>query len=342
MYRSLKSTLLSLVLLTTESWCSMPQKNQNTGPADPEFVATIRGNISGMFFASASRYTPDKIEQEFRKAVADRVLIADETFMHNLMFLVRKQEVRALHDDVEQVLARGGLKASAEVSTMKTLYALGSAKDRQVVDDRLSAQIENQLKTSDALIVSPYVEWADRIGGTKTLDAIKKFQHEADRKQKQTEQTAPDEHVKIGQLDKARSDAENKVHYLTLKLNVLGMGETDRATEMFKYFLKRTGFLGFWGYKELVDNPTPVAVNAVRGMIAQRLGELLPVAGISADDRARLLLDHRLRGISLLQTMKAKLTAEEEKLLADYAAMLEERKQFFQPKFDWEDVLDRT
>lgn len=319
----------------------MPQQSQHSVPADPEFVATLRKNISGIFFASANRYPPDKIEQEFRRAVADRALVADETFMNNLMFIVRKKEVRALHDDVERVLANGGLKASAEVSTMKTLYALGSAKDRRLVDDRLSAQMESQLKRPDALAPSPYLEWADRIGGTKTLDVVKKFQEEADRQQQQAEQTAPDDHVKIGQLDKIRSEAENKVHYLSLKLNVLAMGETDRATEMFRYFLRRTGFLGFLGYKELIDNPTPAAVNAVRGFISHRLGELLPVAGVTPDDRTKLLLDHQLRGTCLLQAMKAKLTPEEEKLLADHAPMLGERKEFFRPQYDWEDVLDR-
>jgi hypothetical protein len=320
----------------------MPQQSQHASPVDPDFVATLRTDISGIFFASASRFAPDKIEQEFRKAVADPGLVADETFMHNLMFLVRKKEVRALHDDVERVLTKGGLTPRPEVSTMKTLYALGSSKDRVVIDERLSAQLESQLKSRDALAPSPYLESADRIGGAKTLNMLKAFQQEAARQQQQAEQKSPNDHVGIVQLDQMRSGAENKVFYLSLKLSVLAKDETDRATEMFKYYLRRTGFLGFWGYKELVDHPSPAAVNAIRGYISHRLEELLPGGGITAEDRSRLLLDYQLRGVCLLQAMKAELTPEEEKLLGDHAAMVNERKEFFRPGHDWEDVLDRS
>lgn len=318
----------------------MPEQGQHSSPVDPQFVQKLKGNISGIFFASVSGYTPEKIEQEFRKAITHDDLVADETFMDNLMFLVRKREVKSLHDDVDRMLMKG-LKPRAEVSTMKTLYALGSQNDRLKVDDRLSSHLENQLKRGE-MAPSPYLEWSERIGGSKTLEVLKRVNEEASARQKQIEKASPDDHTKIADMDQMRSSAENKAYYLSLKLNLMAMGESERAAPMVKYYLQRTPFLGFMGYKELVNKPTPVTIEAVRVFIDGRLTELLPVNGLTPEHRTQLLRDYKLRGLLLLQAMKAKLTTDEEKFLAEHAKLLEDRKEFSQDGYDWEDVLDRN
>jgi hypothetical protein len=73
---------------------------QTIDKVDPRFVTSLKRNISGIYFGQVAHYTPAEIEREFRKAVLDDVLVADEEFMHNLLFLVRKREVSSLREDV--------------------------------------------------------------------------------------------------------------------------------------------------------------------------------------------------------------------------------------------------
>jgi hypothetical protein len=122
-------------------------------------------------------------------------------------------------------------------------------------------------------------------------------------------------------------------------MEVTGLPEADQAAAMVNHYLRRSGHLGFWAYKELVDHPTPVAAGAVRAFIHGNVRSLVP-AGLPEEQRSEMVQDLRLRGLCLLEAMKA-LRPEEQEFLARYEAVLTARKEFFRPGYDWEDVLDR-
>lgn len=312
-----------------------------TAPApDAAFVATLRANIQGIYFSTAAGYSPAKIEEEFRKAVQSRELRNDETFMTNLMFLVRKREVSALRDDVRRVVEETRLPPAADISTLKTLYALGDGADRATVDKRVSIDLKRQMVATDALEMSEIVRWGGRIGGEQTLAALRDYQAEATRRQQDAEKTSTNDFERIVKIDQLRNRLTNEVSELGRKLDLEKLPEPVRAASMTEHFLRRSGHLGYWSYKYLVDHPTDLSIAAVREYLDRKIGGLLPLGGISADEGAELTRDYRLRGVCLLQKMKAKMTPQESKMLLDNSAMLKEREEFFWPNHDWEDALD--
>ncbi len=313
--------------------------SQTASSVDPDFVTTLKADIFGKYYLQAERFSPETVEREFRKAVKERDLVADEGFMTNLMFLVRKKEVHALRDDVTRVLF-ANLKPNADVSTMKTLYALGEDKERAVVDDRLSQYLRRRLQSPDGITPSPYLDSADRIGGKKTLDVLKEGLADASRRQTEAEKAAPDDHAHISQLDKLRSELDTKVTYLSRKLDIAAKSEADRAMAMAEQYIGQRRYLDVWAYKELVAHSTPVAIDAVRSFVSWRLSSVLPAGGLSVQERGKLMRDYQIRGVCLLQDMGAKLTPEEQKVLTDNPALLQEPGGYYRPNIDWEAVLD--
>src|SRR5215471_5737483 len=92
---------------------------QAAEPVDPDFVRALSTDIRGVYGSQMERFTPQKVEAEFRKAVHDPKLSSNEGFMDNLMFVVRKKDIVPLRPDVEAALNEIPLKPVAEVSTMK-------------------------------------------------------------------------------------------------------------------------------------------------------------------------------------------------------------------------------
>jgi hypothetical protein len=308
--------------------------------ADPDFVAALRTNITGIYYRQVERFTAAQITEEFRKLVRDPVLRTDVEVMPNALFLVRKKDVRGLRDDVLRfVEGDGGLPPVIEASALKTLFALEGSRD--VVDERLSQRLARALESPRAAKTSPYLDAAERIGGPKTLAVLRRGQAETAARQREAEASTPDDHVRIGELDQVRSALETKVDVLSRKLAVLGRPEGDRAAELVALYLRRAVPLDYWAYRELVAAPSPAAVAAVRRTIAGNVEQLLPAGGLSAEERGRRRLDLQLRGILLVSAMKADLTADEQALVTEQAAMIRARSEFFQPNYDWEDVLDR-
>lgn len=314
--------------------------SQTTSSVDADFVATLQSDISGRYFKSADRFAVEKIEDEFRKAVKDYTLLADEQFMYNLMFLVRKKEVAALLEDVRDVCTRP-LKPRAEVSALKTLYALGTDEDRMSIDDRISRFLQRQLRAGQGIPLSPYLEAAERVGGAKTLTTLKECHSDAAHRQKEAENATPRVPSEIGQLDRIRSTLANQVDSLSTRVRIEGLDKTEAAREMAQHYLQRTTYLEFWSYKQLVDDASPTCIDAVRSFVSRRLGTLMPQSGLSSEAQTAKRLDLRLRGVCLLEAMGASLTAEEQKLLDEHAEMLQERGAFFRPGYDWGDALDR-
>ena len=314
---------------------------QTTQPPDPQFIETLKGSIKGRFFAGAKKYDVDKIRNEFPNCVADRALVADEQFMDNLMFLVRKREVWSLRADVERVFRDGGLKPEAEVSALKTWYACGDQAERDKIDDLLVRRLTRQKHRFDALETLPALEWADRIGGTKTRDLLKEWHEQAVQEQIEAEKQTPVNHVRIGRLDQRRSSLDTQVFKMSKRIDITGKGEGERAAAMTELYLRQAGQLAYWSYKELVAHPTPAAVQGVRDFLGKKLMTLVPAEGISERERAEMMTDNRLRGLCLLEAMGATLNERERTFFDEHAEEVAKREDYFRPGYDWEDVLDR-
>ncbi|RMF80324.1 MAG: hypothetical protein D6744_08355 [Planctomycetota bacterium] len=304
-------------------------------------MTTLRADITGRFITHVDRWTNDDVEREFRAAVQDSSLVADEAFMHNLMFLVRKRDLAELHDAVRETLDHRPLLPRAQVSAMKTLYALGDADDRRALDERVYALLKRDLVRTDPLAPSELLRCADRIGGPKTLDVLREFLQFARQRQQELESNDPDNHAAIANADQLRNRLENQVTRLETRLKLAALDDAKRAAEQAELYLSRAGQLGFWGYVELVKHPSPDAITAVRQYVHRDVGALLPARGLVADERNALLLELRLRGVCLLEAMGAELTEAESKMLNEHADLLTDRAEFFRPNHDWEDVLDR-
>src|SRR5579871_4017421 len=82
---------------------------QPPNSVDPQFIDSLKTDISGIYFSQVAHYTPEKIAEEFRKAVRDPALTADEQVMGNLLFLVRKKVVADLREDVARLVASNKL-----------------------------------------------------------------------------------------------------------------------------------------------------------------------------------------------------------------------------------------
>lgn len=314
---------------------------QTTQSPDPQFVATLKGEISGMAFADASKYDGDKIKEEFPKCTRDHSLLEDERFMHNLMFMVRKREVCELRPDIEGFATKGTLKPEAEVSALKSWYACGDQADRDKIDDRLVARLKQQKRRFDELEATPALEWADRIGGPKTMELLKQWHKEVAGRQTEAENQTPDDHMRIGQLDQMRSSLNTKIFNMSRRMDIVGQDEVERASSMAELYLRQAGMLEYWAYKELLAHPSPAAVRGVRDFMGRGLSSLTPAGGISNDERSQTLRNNRLRALCLIQAMGEQLTSSEQTFFDQHAEEVEGRRAYFSPGYDWEDVLDR-
>lgn len=311
-----------------------------TNQVDADFVKALRTNITGMYFRQVEHYTPEQIEREFRKAVADPALLQDEEFASNLMYLVRRKEVKSLRDDVWRVVAGRRLPGEAQVSALKTLYALGGEGERGAADAMESEALAQLIQSGQPLEGSPYVPAADRIGGPRTLVALRRLQMEAANRQRMAQQQTPGDHAGISRLDKIRAALERQVTTLSRKQEILMKPEPDRSAGLARAYLSRSPDLSCWAYRELLSANSPDALTAVAAVVGNEIPTFLPVGGQSPDDRAKADLDLRLRGLTLLDRMGLRLTPEQTQLLKDHYSLLQERRPFFYPRCDWGDVLD--
>ena len=161
---------------------------QSPVSADAQFIDSLKTDISGIYFSQVAHYTPQKISEEFRKAVRDPALVADEIVMANLFFLIRKKTIQGLREDVSRLVAANQLKPGAQVSALKTLYALGGDQERNTADYLVSQALAQLIQAGNPPEASPYVQAADRIGGPRTLIALKQILAEATNRQRVAEQ----------------------------------------------------------------------------------------------------------------------------------------------------------
>jgi hypothetical protein len=310
---------------------------QATEPVDADFVKALSSGIHGIFSTQIQRFDSPKVEAEFRKAVHDPKLSADERFMDNLMFVVRKKNIVALRADVETALNSLPLKPDPEVSAMKTLYALGGDRERSIVDERFARKLFAELKSSE-IPAGPYLPNAERVGGARTLAVLQNSLTDAQNRQKQAEQNTPSDHVRIGQLDKVRSSIELQALMLSRKAKLLAQPSPQREHDMVRLAMERTGHLSFWAYREAIRLATPATPGAVREFLTQEIQAVVPKAGLSPEQRDQQLQQTRLRAVLLLEDIHAALQPEEKKLLEENAALIKENPGMYKP--DWEKVLD--
>jgi hypothetical protein len=313
---------------------------QASDQTDQDFVTSLKTSISGIYYTQVEHYTAAKVMEEYRKAVQDRELLGDEVFMENLFFLVRKKEIMDLRVDVRHLASSNRLKPRSQVSALKTLFAIGDENDRSTIDNVMSQALATLVESSESPAASPYVAAAERIGGPRTLVALERLHTDAVNHQRASERQHPDNPELIGQLDKVRASLEAKVFTLSRKQNILRRPPMERTAELARTYLQRSTDLSCWSHKELLSQPSPGAVEIVKTVVAHEIGSFLPAGGLEPRERARLELDLRLRGIALLEDMKAPLQPEDETLLRDNFQMILSRGPFFHPQCDWEDVLD--
>ena len=307
---------------------------------DPNFVTALHTNISGIYFGQVAHYQPAEIESEFRKAVQDPTLTADEEFMANLMYLVRMKEVRDLRDDVWRLVTPKRLPPAAQVSGLKTAFAVGGQNDRQEVDRMEAEALADLVKAGHSPAESPFVPAADRIGGTQTLIALRRLYTDSAAQQAAVTRQQPDNFSLISSLDKIRDSLQRQVADLTRKTGILSKPEPQRTAELARVYMSRPAFLTCWAYRELIEEPSPESQAVVQDVVTREIPAFLPSGGQSPEVRSRAELDLRLRGIALLQKMGAPLSPDELELLKANDAMIRARKPFFYPACTWEDVLD--
>jgi hypothetical protein len=259
-----------------------------------------------------------------------------------LTFLVRKKEIADLRGDVQRLAAGNKLKPAAQVSALKTIFAIGNENDRSAVDSTLSQALTGLAESRESPGASPYVAAAERIGGPKTLATLRTLLSDAVNRQRASEQHDKDKPQFISQLDKVTTSLEAKVFTLHRKLDILGKPEPDRTAELARIYLQRSPELSCWSRKELLSRPSFESAEIVRSVVTHEISSFLPAGGLEPGTRAKMELDLRLRGIALLQDMRAPLQPEDEKLLQDNHPMIQSRGPFFHPRCDWEDVLDEV
>jgi hypothetical protein len=285
-----------------------PQNN----PPDPEFEKALSTSIRGLFAVELDRFTPQFVEIEYRKIVRQPELVSNDGIMDNLMFVVRKKDILVLRPDVIDTLQGGKLKPHAELSGLKTLYALGGDQDRLYVDDRFARLLLQDMKSSDGLPEGPYLAAASRVGGQKTLLVLKNLLPEATARQREAEARTPENHARIARLDQVRSSIADQIFHLTRKQAILNTSEPRRTLDLFQLARTNSSPLGSWAFRELIDHPSVGRVAEIR----RAMTGLQPVP---------------VDALAMLQAMKAPLTPEEEEAL--------KRQPFTLP--DWEAVLDR-
>jgi hypothetical protein len=310
---------------------------QAAEPVDPEFVKALSTSIRGMFAVQIDRFPPQKIETEFRKAVNDSKLTSNEGFLVNLMFVVRKKDIIALRPDVQNALRNIEMKPLAEISTLKTLYALGDDRDRAIVDEQFARRLFDELRNAPAA-PGPYLAAAEKIGGVKTKAVLDAALPQAAARQQDAERSEPGNHVRIGQLDKIRMSIQVQAVTLSRKQAALALAPAQRDVELEKLYLRKAGGLAPWAYRELVRLHSPQTPGTLRAFVAQDLGSILPASGVTPEARASSVEQARLRTAILLQDIKAPLLPDEQKLLEQDAATIAQSPEAFRP--DWEAVLD--
>jgi hypothetical protein len=281
-------------------------------PPDPEFQKALASSIRGIFAAELDKFTPQFVEVEYRKIVRQPDLVADDGIMDNLMFVVRKKDILVLRPDVIDTLRGVQLKPHAELSALKTLYALGSEQDRLFVDDYYSQLLSKDMKASDGLSEGPLLAAASRIGGQRTLTLLKALLPEATARQRDAEARTPGNHERIARLDQVRSSIANQILFLTRKQAVLNAPEPRRTQELFRLARTDSSPFGLWAYRELIDHPSTGRVAAIRQAVFGQKPVPVDV-------------------LTMLQAMKAPLLPEEDEILKKQAT----------PPPDWEAVLDR-
>ena len=294
--------LLAFPLLMT------PQNN----PPDPAFEKALSTSIRGLFAVELDRFTPQFVESEYRKIVRQPDLVSNDGIMDNLMFVVRKKDILVLRPDVIDTLRGRQLKPHAELSALKTLYALGGEQDRSYVDEHYALLLQKDMKASDGLPEGPFLAAASRIGGDRTLLLLKNFLPEATARQRDAETRTPGNHARIASLDQVRSSISDQIFTLTRKQAILNAPEPRRALELFQLARTDSSPFGLWAYRELIDHPSVGRVAAIRQTIVGQ-------QPVPAD------------ALTILQAMKAPMSPEEEEIL---------KKQPLTPP-DWEAVLDR-
>ncbi len=245
------------------------------------FVTRLRVPVQGQAYADISRWTTDWIADEYRRTMRDPALLADQTFEANALFLIRKKEIHSLKGDVKSLLEKNLLTGKAEISALKTVFALGGKRDRVFVDRRISERL-----TDPEAIDASY-----RIGGKMTLAALQKGA-----------ETSP-----------AMAHA---AALLSHKSEFLAMPEKERAIEMTRRYMGGDE-LGAWGFKELLDHPNAGAIEGVRVAMAGPFDSIMPKEEMNFAEQRKHEELFRLRALYLLQTMKAPLTSMEAKFVMD-------------------------
>lgn len=309
---------------------------QNTS-VDRAFVQALQSSPTGIYYRDVAHYSSEKIETEFRNATAQPELVADEEFMANVLFLIRKREIRTLHDDVARLIQPGVLKPRASVSALKTMVSLGTPSDMSAVDRNFSELQRAALK--DPHIQAEILPWAERVGGPQTLAVLRSELVTVTREQRAAESTNSPDFTKVSQLDRVRSSLENQEFVLKRKLEIDGMREPERAFTLTDLYMRRVGHLAIWSYKQLVDNPSPASAAGVRAFMSDSVKGMVPKSA-SGDAGSRLILDLRLRGLCLLLRM-GQATPQETDFIEQYKSRIEQNPVFYRPNYDWEDVLDR-
>lgn len=305
-------------------------------PIDQDFVSALQSPPTGIYYRDVARFDNAKVIREFRIAVRQPDVLANEDFMSNVLFLIRKREIHELHDDVAALVATRVLKARPYVSALKTMVALGSADEQKVVDRRYSELLEAAI--ADPSTEHDVVPWAERLGGAQTLVVLIKALHAITAQQRAAEAETPPDFSRISQFDRLRSSLENQSDDLKQKLDAEGLAGSERAELLADYYMRRVGYLAVWSYKELVDHPSAASAAGVRQFLSGSVQKLVP-KGAEAEERAQYLYNLRLRGLCLLQKM-GQATAEEDALAERNKERIAENPVFYTPAYDWEDVLD--
>src|SRR5581483_3873873 len=121
------------------------------------------------------------------------------------------------------------LPAAAQVSALKTLFALGGPKDREEVDRMEAEELAKLAQSDQSLDASPYVPAADRIGGSQTLAELRRLHSEATARQAAATKQEPQNFSVIGALDKTRDRLQRQVAMLTRKTEIQAKSEPART-----------------------------------------------------------------------------------------------------------------
>lgn len=316
---------------------------QTTATVDPQFIAALRHSITGIYFRDVSHFTPEYIQQEFRIAITQPTLVADEEVMGNLLFLIRKWEIRSLRGDVVTLVEQQRLKNRAQISALKTLFAIGTVDDRAKLDSRVAADIERNMVSSGVDDTLEWVNTAARIGGPMSLTALGQLESSATSQQAHLEATKPTDHAGIERCDKLRSGVNKERSVLSRKLRIEALPEAERDLQYLTSYVRRDGHLGYWGFKQMVDHPSPTAVDVVHRFVQSGAERLLPKGGISPERANSVANEYRIQALYLLLAMKVPLAPTEQQLLEAFeTANRKAGRPISRPQYDWEDVLDRN